>query len=124
MRYDNGALGTIVASSCAPGANPSGIRGTRALGNRIFGTAGQIIFAGAELIVYTDNQVDGLEQGCWTSIPLSKADPYVTYFERFAESALNGSPLDIPGEEGRKTLEVILAIYESGRTHQPVELPL
>ncbi len=124
MRYENGALGTLVASSCAPGANPSGIRGTTAVGNRIYGTAGQIIFAGKELLVYTDEDVDGLNQGEWTTIALPESDGYVTYIERFVEAALNGYPPDVPGEEGRKTLEVILAIYKSGEIHQPVELPL
>jgi predicted dehydrogenase len=124
MRYENGALGMLLASSCAPGANPSGIRGTRAIGNRVYGTAGQIIFAGRELVVYTDNDMDGLEQGKWTTISLPKAKPYVTYIERFAEAVLDGRPPDIPGEEGRQTLEVLLAIYRSGEAHRPIELPL
>lgn len=124
MRYENGAVGTLVASSCVPGANPSGIRGTIATGNRIYGTAGQIIFDRGSLVVYTDNDVDGLEKGEWTTISLPKASPYVTYFERFAEAALNGRPPDVPGQEGRKTLEVILAAYRSGEIHQSVQLPL
>jgi predicted dehydrogenase len=44
--------------------------------------------------------------------------------ERFAQAVLDGAPLDIPGEEGRKTLETIVAAYRSGETHQVVMLPL
>lgn len=124
IRYENGALGTLMTTSCAPGANPSGIRGTTAIGNRIYGTEGQIIFAGGELLVYTENDVNGLEEGKWTTIPLPKAKPYVTYIERFAEAAFEGRPPDVPGEEGRKTLEVLLAAYKSGETHVPVNLPM
>jgi predicted dehydrogenase len=124
MRYENGALGTLIASSCAPGANPSGIRGTIATGNRVYGTAGQIIFDRGSLVVYTDSDVDGLEKGEWTTISLPRANSYVNYFERFAEAVFDGRPPDVPGEEGRKTLEVILAAYRSGEIHQPVELPL
>ena len=50
--------------------------------------------------------------------------PYITYFERFAEAVLDGEPVDIPGEEGRKDLEVLLAAYRSGELHQPVDLPM
>ena len=124
MRYENGALGTITASSCAPGANPSGMRGTIATGNRIYGTAGQIIFDKGGLLVYTSNDVDGLQKGEWTTFSLPDEEPYVAYLERFAEAVFDGRPPDAPGAEGRKTLEVILAIYRSGETHQPVELPL
>ncbi|MBQ6528261.1 MAG: Gfo/Idh/MocA family oxidoreductase [Clostridia bacterium] len=33
-------------------------------------------------------------------------------------------PVAITGEDGRRTIELITAIYKSGSTHQPVELPL
>jgi UDP-N-acetyl-2-amino-2-deoxyglucuronate dehydrogenase len=122
MRYENGALGTLTTSSCAPGANPSGMRGTIATGNRVYGTSGQIIFDRGNLLVYTDNDVDNLGKGEWTTISLPKAEPYITYFERFAEAVFDGHPPDVPGEEGRKTLEVILAAYKSGQVHQPIEL--
>ena len=36
----------------------------------------------------------------------------------------SGGRPQIDGSEGRKTLELILAIYQSARTGQPVELPL
>lgn len=121
MRYENGALGTLVVSSCAPGATPPAIRG---VGNRIYGTAGQIVFAGKGLLVYTENDVDGLNKGEWTTISFPESDGYVTYIERFVEAAFNGTPPEVPGEEGRNTLEVILAIYKSGEVHQPVDLPM
>ncbi len=70
LRYSNGALGTFMAGSCAPGASKSGVRGTRAVGNRIFGTAGQIVFVDEGLLVYTDRDVEGLTKGEWTQIAL------------------------------------------------------
>ena len=33
-------------------------------------------------------------------------------------------PVAITGEDGRRTIELITAIYKAGSTHQPVELPL
>jgi UDP-N-acetyl-2-amino-2-deoxyglucuronate dehydrogenase len=127
MRYTNGALGTITAASCAPGAQKSGIRGTRATGNQIYGTEGQIVFDGGDLLVYSEHAVDDVKAGEWTV--LSFPDElvrrmYVTYFERFADAVFNGGPVDIPGKEGRKDLEVLLAAYKAGETNQPVELPM
>jgi UDP-N-acetyl-2-amino-2-deoxyglucuronate dehydrogenase len=127
LRYTNGALGTWMASSCAPGASKVGMRGTKATDNRIFGTAGQIVFDNNDLLVYTDNVVEGLTRGEWTqlSFPQQSDDQsYIVYFDKFAEAVFEDCTPDIPCEEGRKTLEVLLAAYQSGETHQPVTLPM
>jgi predicted dehydrogenase len=127
LRYTNGALGMLTASSCAPGAQASGIRGTKASGNRIYGTQGQIVFEDGNLLVYTEHDVDGLESHKWNTLTFTQEQArrtYVTYFEQFAEAVFAGEPVDIPGEEGRRDLEIMLAAYRSGQTHQAVELPL
>jgi predicted dehydrogenase len=117
-RYDNGAIGTVTASSCA--------RGRRGQGNRIVGTEGQILFPGRGVLeVFSLRGGDGLKAEDWTEVPLEKdADSRKTYTERFAEAVFEGRRPDIPGEEGRKTLETLLAAYRSGETHAPVTLPL
>ncbi|MBN1250325.1 MAG: hypothetical protein JXC32_21860, partial [Anaerolineae bacterium] len=120
-------LGTFMTGSCAPGAAKSGVRGTRAAGNRIFGTAGQIVFVDGDLLVYTDVGVAGCPAGEWTEIAFegtSGEDSYVTYFDRFAEAVREGQSPDIPCEQGRKDLEVFLAAYRSGEINAPVTLPL
>jgi UDP-N-acetyl-2-amino-2-deoxyglucuronate dehydrogenase len=116
IRYDNGAIGTLYACSCAPGAGSTG--------DRIYGTAGQIVFGPDGLCVYTEVDVEGLESGTWTEIDLPHVDARQVCVERFAQAVLEGTALDIPGEEGRKTLELIVAAYRSGATHRPVTLPL
>lgn len=124
MRYENGAIGSLFASSCAPGASPIGIRGASAAGNRIFGTEGQIVFNHG-LSVYT--QVEGIEgfpANEWTEMDFPHVDTRQKYIEAFAEAVLEDKPVAIPGEEGKKTLEVLLAAYRSGETNEPVELPL
>jgi predicted dehydrogenase len=127
LRYSNHALGTILASSCVPGAGTRGVRGTRAAGNRIYGTAGQIVFDEGNLLVYSDHDLPGLARGDWTEFDFSDApreQPYVTYLDRFAEAVLDGGALEAPAEEGRRNLEVILAAYRSGELHGPVDLPM
>jgi predicted dehydrogenase len=76
--------------------------------------------------VYTDRDVEGLEKGAWTTLSLenNKGNAYVDYIDRFALAAMEGRPADVPGEEGRKTLEVLEAAYRSGEIHQPVLLPM
>ena len=127
LRYENGALGTFMASSCAPGAHESGVRGTRATGNRIYGTEGQIVFDGGDLLVYTTHGTDGLQAGEWTTLTFPKelkSRAYVTFFEQFAEAVFASRTPDVPGEQGRMTIEVLLAAYKSGETHLPVKLPM
>ena len=126
LRFENGAIGTITAGSAVPGAKRSGVRGTESCGNRICGTQGQIVFAGQRLLVFTERDVGGLTKDDWTELEFggAKKDAYVSYFDRFAEAVFDGREPDVPGEEGRKTLEVLVAAYRSGESHQPVELPL
>ncbi len=123
FRFSNGALGNLMASSCATGASKDGTRGARTEGNRIYGTEGQIVFAGSELLVYTENEVPDLKAGEWNKLELPQGDSYVTFFDRFSEAILNGETVaPIPAEEGRRDLAVILGAYESGRTNTPVYL--
>jgi predicted dehydrogenase len=116
IRYDNGAIGNLLATSCA--------RGGESTGNRIYGTDGQITFGRGVLRVYTDLQIEGLDQGSWNEIELPRVDTRQIFIERFAQAVAERTTPDIPGEEGRKTLEVIYAAYRSGETHQPIDLPL
>jgi predicted dehydrogenase len=116
IRYDNGAIGNLLASSCA--------RGNESTGNRIYGTDGQIVFGRGKLGVYSNVDVDGLEKGAWNEIEMPRIDARQVFIERFARAVFEGGTPDIPGEEGRKTLEVIYAAYRSGETYRPVALPL
>ena len=58
---------------------------------------------------------DGVEILTWAERPDLVTGLYEVYRQ--------GVP-DIPGEEGRKTLETLVAAYRSGETHAPVTLPL
>ena len=44
--------------------------------------------------------------------------------EKFARSVLEDLDIPASGRDGRQALEIILAAYQSGKTHQAVELPL
>ncbi len=116
-RYDNGAIGSVTAASCA--------RGGVAHGNRITGTDGQILFERRELKVFTRKENIGLKPGEWNTVPMPEEDyPVQRYVERFADAVSSNQQPDIPGEEGRKALELVVAAYRSGENHSMVEIPL
>ena len=49
-------------------------------------------------------------------------DPYVREFKHFARVILGEESPRISGEDGRKTLEVALAVQRSGESREPVYL--
>lgn len=140
-RFSNGALGSITASSCAPG--------NRSFGLQIIGTEGQIIlgafaasllreklkkqdrtyalrrvlpsplmqwFNRRSLQVFTVNNVPGLKRDRWTTVrvPLG-TDPRRLYIESFADAVLRGHRPDICGEKGRQVLAAVLAAYDAAQ---------
>jgi len=106
LRYDNGAVGNILASSVACGEPYSK--------NNIYGSDGTITL-GNPLQVYTTKSVNGIKPNKLNKIKLKQ--PYLLrqkLVEEFASAALAGKQPPITGEDGRKTLEVILAAYQAG----------
>lgn len=114
IRYNNGAIGSIEAASCAPG------RG--GMSNRIYGKEGQIALE-SPLRLYTTKEggIYNLEPNKWHEIPLESKNSRQLYIEDFAQSVLSGaSAAPVSGEDGRATLAALLAAYESGEKKMPV----
>ncbi|MBM3235201.1 Gfo/Idh/MocA family oxidoreductase [Candidatus Poribacteria bacterium] len=116
IRYNNGAIGSIDGSSGAVGGE--------SFGDRIYGTEGQIVSSNP-LRVCTTKSVEGLNANEWNSIKLEEAyDSRVRFIEEFAEAVFAGKQPPITGHDGRATLEIIVAAYESGKRKSVVELPM
>jgi predicted dehydrogenase len=62
------------------------------------------------------------------SAHFNSIDPMVYYMERQIEDYLNSLEKDkkplVTGEEGRRTVELFVAIYRSARDNKPVKFPL
>ena len=64
-----------------------------------------------------------LEAG-YSNLPDLELEGHPAQVLNFLLAIEGKEPLLIDGEQGRRTMELIMAIYKSAATHQPVELPL
>ena len=118
LRYKNGAVGLIQTSSTAFGGGEQA--------NRIYGTNGQIILS-KPLKVYTTKNIENLEPNKWNEVSLPPMEnewitPRINYINKFSDAILNNKEIPVPGEEGRKSLEIIVSAYNAGRKHKPIKI--
>lgn len=120
IRYQNGAIGSLEAGCTVPGRDPLGAA------NRIYGKKGQVVFRHEVPQIYVREAWDEVPGGEWWEMPAQEPDPAPrkTMIEKFARSVIEGVDIAATGWDGRQALEIIVAAYRSGRTHQTVDLPL
>ncbi|MCX7643245.1 MAG: Gfo/Idh/MocA family oxidoreductase [Armatimonadetes bacterium] len=108
FRYRNGALGTVLGTTTFPKDAYAVIE--------IHGDKG-----GAIMDVHS--QVQWFF--CDESITLPDVEPpFTNSAENMVAAICDGTPLVCDGREGRKSLELLTAIYRSAQTGQPVKLPV
>ena len=129
VRFANGALGAIEGTTSVWPGHLKRIE--------IGGSAGSAVIEEESILAWKfkdERPEDALIRGKFASATTSgggAGDPaainftgHRRQFEDFMRAIeTDGSPL-VDGPEGRKALEVVLAIYESARTGRVVELPL
>ena len=135
LRFDNGAVGSLVGATCMDGhirLAPVSLGGARAdilhetvedNSDRIYGSLGQIRMQGRHVWVYTHATVEGLKKDDWTRLELPSVNGRSRYVDAFARAVRENRPPEIPGEEGRKALEIVEAAYHSGAEGHPIALP-
>ena len=113
--YDNGTIGYIESSSWAVGGSKDP--------SRIYGTEGQITLS--PLKVYLNRKIGDFPEKQWFEPELEKIRTgREALIEDFVNAILTDTEPPITGEDGKKSLEIILGSYESARTGMPVDLPL
>jgi predicted dehydrogenase len=122
LRFASGALGSIEGSTLTW---PQNLEGSVS----IFGEKGSVKIGGTALNRITLWKVEGQLEQESEFLTSQRVDPPSVYgyshrevIRDFAEALLEGRPPSTPGEEARKSLELVLAIYESARTHREVRL--
>ena len=132
LTFKNGALGVLQGSTAVYPGLPERLE--------ITGTGGTAVVAAGQVKVWEFKDEKG-EAGAYGSkvkgelsaepAAAAAADPaalqvasHRAQFVDLIEAIAQGREPAIPGEEARKPLEIILAVYESARTGQEITLPL
>jgi len=123
IRFENGALGIIQGSTATYPGLPTRLE--------IHGTKGTAIIEGeilkrwsvlGEEEVVMEKAKEGLKS--WARPELVPATNHAALIRDFAEAVLNDREPFVNGIEGRRSIELIMAIYESGRSNNIIEFPL
>jgi predicted dehydrogenase len=127
LTYANGALGVIqAATSCWPG-DPARVE--------LHGDRGTIVLEEGRIVVWKLQDAAPGEEGAMLALEQAAgsgaADPMAMGFEKhrrqivdLIEAIRTGRPPAILGEEARRSVEIVRAIYRSAANHAPVMLPL
>jgi len=124
LRFRNGALGIIEGTTTA---NPG-----FAARLDIHGDRGGASIEAQELVDWKVPEGNGIladddPELAGTYAPEPGAPwwhGHIAMLQACIDALREGRPMPITGEEGRKSVEIILAIYKSARTGRPVKLPL
>jgi predicted dehydrogenase len=130
MRLRDGAIVSLDSSSAAPGQE--------SYGDRIFGDKGQIAFTRTNfgvfkastgrrgLGLFLEEPWNGMKAQEWLELvaPDEKADGRRDCLDAFAKAIQAGAPAPIPGEQGRRSLEIIRGAYLSMHRGAPVAFPV
>jgi predicted dehydrogenase len=110
LRFNNGAIGSLIAGAHIPGAQNE----ERCF---IYGTEGQIRlpdpYGSDPLQVYLNRAWDDLTAGQWHSIPMEPASVYQLAVEDFARAVQSRGCAPIDAHAARQVLAVVLALYQS-----------
>jgi len=123
VRFRSGALATVEGSTLTW---PQTLEGSVAL----FGERGSVKIGGTALSRITLWKVDGELEREAEILTSQRVDPPTVYgyshrevIHDFARALLDGREPSTPGPEARKSLALVLAIYESARMGREVQLP-
>ncbi|HID91304.1 TPA: Gfo/Idh/MocA family oxidoreductase [Candidatus Bathyarchaeota archaeon] len=123
VRFESGAMGVIQGSTAVYPGLPTRLE--------IHGTKGTAIVEGEALKRWSmagEEEVAeaGVKEGLrsWARPELVPVTNHASLIEDFVLSVLEDRDPYVSGIEGRKSLELILAIYKSARTGDVIEFPL
>ncbi len=121
LRFKNGALGLLEATTAT---RPKDLEGSIS----ILGEKGSVEIGGFfmnELKTWNFEETDDMDSEVWnkfSKVPNETAWNHSQFFKDVTDSLINGKSGLIDGLEGRKSVELINAIYESAETGREVAL--
>ncbi|RIU94758.1 Gfo/Idh/MocA family protein [Oceanobacillus picturae] len=121
IKFKSGALGLVEASTTAYGQNfEESIT--------LFGEKGTVKIGGKNAIYFEHLEIEGVEDDEVIKIKEKiKEDPFgIPGHQCIIDDMLKAIEEDrqpaVSGEEGRKSLELVLSFYESAKSNQPIQL--
>ncbi len=126
LRFGNGLTGVLEINWLTP----TKVREVLVLGERGMFRVDSLT---QDLYFYENAQVNGemwdalralkgVSEGRMTRYPLQRYEPLKAELEAFVKAVLNDEPVPVSGEDGLAALRLALALVESGKNHQVVEL--
>lgn len=123
VEFESGALGSIKATTSAyPGLH---------IRVEIMGDKGSAILQDSDFVIWKSTvsggppELSGPKTGSGSSDPMAfSAAGHLAQFQEFLDAIREDRQPLVDGAEGRATLELVLAAYESARRKQIVGLPL
>jgi len=124
LRFTSGALGTIQGGTCIYGGHPARVE--------VHGERGNIAIEGDEIVLWevegeeTIRRLSTAEAGAGDPVLgfAHALDAHVEQIGDLLHAIEEGRDPRLNGREARRAVELILAIYRSGRIGQVVPLPL
>jgi predicted dehydrogenase len=116
IEFVNGVRAEVFTGTIQP-------KGRRYQDFEVFGSSGRLHRGGdqADLRILNDDQAG------WQSVELDPAisqEALQSSLQQFARTVLYGEPHPLSGDSGLKDLEIVMAVYESSRLRDRVEMPL
>jgi predicted dehydrogenase len=114
LRYDNGAIGSLVAAAHSPGASDAETI-------ELDGRAGAIRmpdpYVPGDLQLFLRRPHGDLAAGAWISLPAAPADPFRDALTGFLDAVREGRPAPVGPDEAAAAMAVVQAIYADNATH-------
>ncbi len=124
LRFANGTLGSIVATTCATPELPTELR--------VYGDRGHVRIVGEQALEWDvpgivvpadrDDQVPAVPGTGTTQTWGTSATGYLRQYADFVDAVRSGHPPAVTGEDGRNAVEIVTAAYEADRTGHAVLL--
>lgn len=123
VTFANGAQGHIAATNAShldwhTRLQLFGTRGSVEINTGFPNECTFLEFAGEKVeITVEDENTPGVGKACY-------GNSHIHALREFTNCILDGRPFPVSGREGRRAAEIVLGLYRSSRTGQPVALPL
>lgn len=121
LLYDTGAIGSLYAGAHVPGASPGGERAF------IYGTNGQLRlpdpYGPGSVQVFVNEAWGTLTPGVWHTVDCPATPVFLNAVEAFARAVQAGETAPTSGRDGRRVLEIILAIYQAAAEGRTIGVP-